>query len=111
MLERDLDSNISVILVRDMNKKGRDEEHEHLDPSIKNLNSFFLHDVLYTTYDIRTMSGLLDSYYRFIQSSQRKISSSQFFFYRFNHYSLMAGENQFIVEIEASVSIRILIEY
>ena len=36
-----------------MNKKGRDEAHEHLDPSIENLNSFFhdiIYDILYTNY-------------------------------------------------------------
>lgn len=110
MLERNLDSKIRIISVRDMNKKRRDEEHEHLDPSTKNSNSFF-RDILYTIYDIRALPGLLDFHYRLIQSSQRKIPSSQFFFYCLNHYSLMTSENQFIVEIKASVSVRILIEY
>ena len=110
MLERNLDSKIRIISVRDMNKKGRAEAHEHLDPSSKNSNSFFRH-ILCTIYELCLVPRLLDSHYRLIQSSQRKISSSQFFFYCLNHYSLMTSENQFIVEIEASVSVRILIEY
>jgi len=51
VLERNLDSKIRVILVRNMNKKGRGEAHEHLDPSSKNSNSFFRH-ILYTTYEL-----------------------------------------------------------
>lgn len=54
MLEEKLDSKIRIISVRDMNKKGRAEAHEHLDPSSKNSNSFFRH-ILYTTYDIRAV--------------------------------------------------------
>ena len=75
-----------------------------MDPSSKNSNSFF-GNILYTKYDIRAVPRLLDFHYRLIQSSQRKISSSQFFFYCLNHYSLMTSENQFIVEIKASVSV------
>jgi len=51
VLERNLDSKIRIISVRDMNKKRRDEEHEHLDPSSKNSN-FFFRDILYTTYEL-----------------------------------------------------------
>ncbi len=51
MSERNLHSKIRIISVRDMNKKRRDEEHEHLDPSSKDSNSFF-RDILYRTYEL-----------------------------------------------------------